>query len=244
MTRRFSSSFLALLLLGSLIATPAFAESDVKPDDTVMFRLSVEDWVTTQTARVLVNVEAAVSGNSAGTMRDDMMKAVNNMVKTDWRLTSFNRMEDQTGLERWSAVFESRVPEASLNGLNDQAKKASKAGMQLTVQHIEFTPTLAERQAADSRLRAHIYKLANEQLAELNKAMPDRKYRIGMINFLPNTPMNYGGRQKTMRAAAPMMAEAAMDSVGGGAPMEQSEKAVVNATVVLAAEAPQTPTKQ
>lgn len=111
----------ALLLLLALLAfTPlaARAAEDVKPDDRVIFDVAAEDWVTTKTARVVVNVEASVSGATAGSTRSAMNKALEDLIKTDWRLISFNRNQDQTGMERWSAAFESRVAENLLSGIN------------------------------------------------------------------------------------------------------------------------------
>lgn len=70
----------ALVLL--LLCTPVMVQADeIKMDDRVVFDIAAEDWVSTKTARVVVSVEAAVTGNTAGTMRADMTKAVNDLVK-------------------------------------------------------------------------------------------------------------------------------------------------------------------
>ncbi|NTU76777.1 MAG: hypothetical protein HGA90_03040, partial [Alphaproteobacteria bacterium] len=173
-----------LVLAALLLTAPVSARADEpKPDDRVVFDLSAEDWVTTQTARVTASVEAAVTAATTGTTRAAMTKAVNDLVKADWRLTSFNRSQDQTGMERWSANFEARVPENNLGGLNENAKKISKPGLQLSVQNIDFSPTLGETQAAMGVLRTQLYKSANEQLAALNAALPGRGYRIATIDF-------------------------------------------------------------
>ena len=225
----------AALILALTLNFAAKAE-EYKPDDSVVFNLSAESWVTTKTARVTLSVEAAVSSNTAGTMRADMTKAVNDMVKADWRLTSFNRSEDTTGLERWSAQYEARVPENELNGLNDKAKKSSKAGMQIIVTDVNFTPTLEENQAAENALRTQIYKLANEQLAALNGAIAGRNYRIAKIDFVGG--MQGGGRPPMMRTMSAKFAETnelAQDSMPA---MERSEKLVLTARVVLAAPSP------
>jgi hypothetical protein len=149
MKRPFAALLFAIALLSSFTAS-ARAE-DFKPDDQVVFDLSSETWVTTKSARVFLSVEAAVTASNAGAMRTSMMKAVNDVVKADWKLTSFGRSQDQTGMERWSAQFEARVPENDLNNLSDNAKKNSKAGMQITVGGVDFSPTLEERQAAITR---------------------------------------------------------------------------------------------
>lgn len=221
------------VLLAVLLCMPqARAEEAPRPDDRVVFDLSAEDWVTTKTARVTVHVDAAVNGAASGTMRADMQKAVEAMAQGEWRLTQFNRGQDQTGLERWNADFEARLAENLLGGLGDNAKKQSKAGMQLSVQNIDFSPTLDETEAVRSSLRAQIYKKAADQLTALNSALPGRAYRIADIDFSSDyvavVPQMMHARGLAMSAMAPAPASDA-------APMERSEKMRVMAHVTLAA---------
>ena len=223
---------LALLLLCA--ALPAQAEEGYKPDDQVAFDLSAEGWATTTTARVTVNVDAAGAGSTSGTMRDDMQKAVNNLVKTEWRLINFSRSQDQTGLERWNASFEARVPENQLGGIHDTAKKLGKAGLQLTIADIAFDPTLAEIETVKAKLRADLYKQIGDQLAALNTAFPGRQYRVGAINF------NSMG-MPPMMPPRPMMMKATMAVAGGAegmdyaAPMERAQKITQQVQIVFAA---------
>jgi len=225
-----------LLLIALILMSPAaFAQEMPKPDDTVGFSLSAEDWVTTKTAHVTLNVEAAVSAATAGTMRADMIKAVGDVAKGDWRLVGFNRSQDQTGLDRWSASFESRLPESDLGGLADAAKKASKAGMQITVGDVDFTPTLDETEAVRTTLRARLYKQATDQLAALNAALPGRGYRIAQISF--DDADNAPPPPRMMHRPMVMMAGAS--AAPAPAPeMEHSEKLTMNAQVVYAAVPP------
>lgn len=231
--------FASALLLTALTCTNAGA-AEPRPDDRVTLSLAAESWVNTKTANVTVSVEAAMSGAQAGAMRGSMLKAVTDLAKGDWRLTGMNRSQDQTGMERWSALFEARLPEADLNGLSDKAKKASKPGMQLTVQTIDFTPTLEEMQAAQSQLRTQIYKMAAEQLASLNSTLAGRSYRISAIEFqseampVPRMAMHAkNARLMTMAMGASVEADAA-----ASAPMEKAEKLTLIAQIVFAAEPP------
>ncbi len=238
--------FAALLFVAALfsVALPVRAE-EPKPDDQVVFNLSAENWVVTKTARVSLNVEAAVTAGTSGTMRESMVKAVNAVVKADWRLVSFNRSQDQTGMERWSAQFDARINENELNGLNESAKKNSKAGMQITVANIDFSPTLEETQAALAQVRAQIYKQANDQLTALNGALPGRGYRIAMIDFSGDSPVPMAVYNRSPRAMMAMakggvgmdMAESAPSS------MERAQKLIVTARVVFAAVPPTGATK-
>jgi hypothetical protein len=239
--KRFALAIIACLVL---CAFPVRADEPghpgFRPDDRVVFDVSAEDWVTTKTAHVSVTVEAAVNASTAGSMREDMVKAVNALAKADWRLTSFDRSQDQTGLERWSAVYEARLPESDLGSLGDAAKKLSKAGMQLSIGTVDFTPTLEETETTRSSLRTQIYKIANDQLAALNAAMPDRSYRIALVDFTGDdgaSPL-----PRVIKGRAPMMAMMAAPgmqepegSATAPAPVERAEKIMLTARVVFAA---------
>lgn len=239
---RFRFSLFALALLFASFPLAAQAE-DYKPDDRVIFDLTAEDWVNTKSARLTVNVEASVNSASAGTTRAAMTKALADLIKTDWRLISFSRDQDSTGMEHWSALHEARVPENQLSGIHEAVKKLSKPGMQLSVSGIDFSPTLDEIQAAMGLLRTKIYKMANEQLAALNATMPGRNYRIALINF--NSSM--GGdimvaQDMDERPARIMRGKATMAGMAEESPpsppMERSEKLVMSANIVFAVTPP------
>lgn len=243
---RLSCWLVCLVLSAFLFPGMARAEHE-KPDDRVIFDVTAEDWVTTKTARVTANVNASVSGATAGTARASMEKALDDLVKTDWRLIAFNRGQDQTGMEFWNVTYEARLPENQLSGLNEKAKKLSKPGLQVAISNIDFSPTLDETQTAMGQVRSKIYKMANDQLAALNAAMPGRTYRIALVDFVPEDD-NVAPRpaMARLRADKAMFMEA---NAGGtapapaAAPMERSEKIVMTARVVLAATPPATSTK-
>jgi len=241
MTTRPSLSALALVLFLALSPVSAHAEG-VKPDDTVSFDLSAESWVSTKSAQVTLNVAAAVSSSNAGSTRTNMAKAVDDVVKADWRLTSFNRMQDPTGMERWSASYEARIPENNLNGLAEKAKALSKTGMQLTIGQIDFSPTLEETQTALSQLRTEIYKQANEQLTTLNTSIPARGYRIASITFngQQRHPMFMEQNMRVAKAmrstGSSLMSPASDDASTESASMARAEKLVLTAQITLAAE--------
>jgi predicted secreted protein len=229
------TKFLPLTAFAALFAFAPYAQADdFKPDDRIVFDVSAEEWVTTQTARVTVNVDAAVAGNNAATMRTDMIAAVNSLAKADWRLTNFNRSQDQTGLTRWSTSYEARLPESALGGFYEAAKKLSKAGMQLSIADIDFSPTLAEVEAVRAQLRAALTKQANDQLTAMNNALPGRGYRIAEINFAGSGAVPMAMR-KTMHAEMVAMDGVAMSA---SAPMERAQKMVMGAQIVFAALAP------
>jgi hypothetical protein len=241
----FIAAFVFLLSL-SILPFGAAKADDFKPDDLVTFDLNTEGWVTTKTARVMVSVDAAVAGAATSTMRADMQKALSDLAKTEWRLIGFYRSQDSSGLERWNASFEARLAEAGLAGIHENAKKLSKAGMQITISNVDFSPTLEETETVKAALRADLYKMAAVQLATLNGSFPARQYRIAAIDFNGAGTAHFMtqnfAQPMMMRAKGAMMADTAMapTTEQGGGGMERAEKITMTARVVMAAIAPMT----
>jgi hypothetical protein len=229
--------FFAIALALSLATPLATAQTVVNPhpDDTVSLALTVEDWVQTQTVRTVLAVDAAFPGADAGKVRGEILGAVKKLAEgADWRFTRFDHNDDASGLERWNATLEARLPEAQLSGLSDRAKQASKPGLQITFQQADFSPTLAETEAAKAKLRGDMYKKINEALTQLNQAEPDRKYRVMHVNFNDNMVTSRPANNLMMAAAPAMRAKAG----GEDESFERSEKLQLNANVTFAAVAP------
>lgn len=226
---------LPLTLALAIAATPVTAALAQSPDyppvmDDVTLSLAEEGWVETETARVVIRLEAAGEGADAASMRNDFLTVLEQLdADADWRFLSYDRRRDDTGLERWTARTEARLPETGLDGLSDEADEASRPGLVVRVETTDFSPTLADREATMATLRQDIYERAVDELSELNAAFPDRQFRIAGIDF------EFGDHQPIMmeRAAQSMQA---MDS-GGGQPASPSvavaERIEVHARVRL-----------
>lgn len=221
--------------LAVLPFAPALAQDYPPIQDHVMLNLTAEEWVETGTARVVVSVNAVVTGGNAATLRDEMLAAVGEIASGDgieWRFTNFSRSLDSSGLERWYAQIEARLPEAKLGGIRTTAKDESRPGMQLTVDQIDFSPTLAEFEDVRAALRARIYELAAEERARLEREL-DRDWRVASIDFLGvmarPAPMPMRGRSMAMMESA--SADAINMTNAGG--MAVSQKITMNAQVTL-----------
>ncbi len=215
-------------------------------NDIVSLSLTMEDWVETETARTELSVDASLSGSDAGKARGDILGAVKALAQgAEWRFTAFNRNQDASGLEHWHAVLEARLAESQLGGLSDRAKQASKPGLQIAIQNTDFTPTLAEFEAAKAKLRGALYKKVNEALAQLNQAESDRKYRIMDIEFEdgPASPriavqaMARGLEQSTPLMPIPAQTQAprAFNPAGD---VQRSQKIQISVGVIFATLAP------
>ncbi|MDG3440587.1 hypothetical protein [Nitrospirillum amazonense] len=219
-----------------LAAAPATAQvMAAQPvQDQVTLTLTAEDWVKTDTARVSLTVDAG--GGNAGSARADVLKAAQAVSdKGEWRVVSFDRQQDAAGLDHWRAALEARLPEAQLGGLADRARQASRAGLQIRVEGVDFTPTLAEQEAVRTRLRETLYRRVTEEMKGLNAAFPGRDFRVGRVDF--NAPVVSGGLRR-----APMMA---MDKIAAEPPedggLDVAQKATQTAHVTFSAYAPAAP---
>lgn len=236
-------SSLLFMLLGMSVAGShsVRAEEGYKPDDVVTLNLTVEDWIQTQTAVVTMLIDAAIDSKAVAGAREDVTSMLNGVVPgADWKILRFDRSRDSAGLERWQVLAEARLMDKQLTGLHDKAQKASSPGKQIRVAGIRFTPTLAEREAVEAKLRGQIYKRVADEIAALKATFPDRSYRAGTISFNGMAqPVSVPMSAVAFRAGkggAPMDAPGAAPSPepsGGGESMAVAERMNLSASVIL-----------
>lgn len=226
----------SLLVLGLGFAPLALAADRVPPPDQVVLPLAAETWATAAAPRVRVGIDAVLQDAGAvagahGRIRKSL-QALDG--QADWHITRFERSQDAAGLERLRVEAEARVPEARLGNVRDRAKSVSQPGMQVRVDDIDFTPTLAEWQAAEAQARARIYAQVNDELVRLRSAFPEQRWHVHRIDFLNTARPLPAAQDKMLTRAAPAM-EAAM-------PVMVNDLVTVNAVATLAApEAPSVP---
>lgn len=233
-----STVFLAFLAFAA--TAPAFAGDRYhRPSDRVVLTLTAEDWVETETARVRVAVDSAMSAGEIARARGRILATLSGLAPdVDWHVTRFARSRDKAGLERWHLEAEARVPEPGLAGLHERAEEASRPGEQVRVLAIDFTPTMAERERVLAALRTSIYAQAKEELRRLNAVYGDRAFRVKTIDFMGLArPMPVHRREAMME---PLMMEKATAEMAAAAPapMGVAQRLQLRATVVLAAVPP------
>ncbi|WP_420563472.1 hypothetical protein [Thalassobaculum sp.] len=235
---------LAALLAASLLAAAPVAvqAQDAGPitrqgaaDDEVVLMLEVEDWVETSSATVRISADLAVESGTFGAARDELVSTLQGFgIDTTWRIVQFSKQADDAGFERWSVMAEARVPEAALSDLSAKAKGATKPGRSLTVASIDYSPTMAEREAVTDTLRTRVYERVGKELSALNAAFADRGFRVRMIDFTQSfRPMPMAKAEMQM-----MRSDMAQAAPGGGGGLAGAEKATITARVHLAATAP------
>lgn len=222
----------------ALAAAPAAAFEPRPVMDQVVLSLSAEDWVEAENARVIVAVDAALPGSDAASVRTEMLAALDQLAAdAEWRFLSFDRFQDESGLERWRARAEARLPETALGGIADRAEDASRPGLQVRVENTDFSPTLAEIEAVEADLRSELYERAREELDRLNQVFPDRDYRVATIDFLNQGYHPTMDRRPQMMAAS--RAEMAPAPMADGGGLSVSQKLTLTAQIVLQVLVPQ-----
>lgn len=234
MRLRFLAPLAALILAVTAAAVPASAQP-MRDDDLVLLTLSSETWVETDTPRVTISLNAAQAAADGTSVRAEMMRRLENLAEaaTPWRITAFDESRDSAGLTRWSARAEARLPAAALDGLADRVEASGEAGLRLVLQSIDFTPTLAELEAARADLRAELYADVAAEIAALQAVFPDRPFRMGRIDF--------AGQAGPV--PAPMMAMEARNismsaDVAAGGAGAVSQKLTLTAVVQIGAAVP------
>lgn len=227
---------IAALIAAFILPTAVLAQDMPPPMDSISLTLSAEDWVEADEAKVTVGIEAAFQGVDAGSVRTEMLTVLGELAAgVDWRFIRFDRSTAASGLEQYSAMVETRLPDTALDGLADKVEDAGRAGFRLNLIDVSFTPTLAEVEAVNSDLRAAIYRMAGQELEQVNAAYPDRNFRVAAIDFYAGgEPVLAEPRVRMMEA---VQAAADVFSATGG--VSVSQKLVLSARLVLEAQLPE-----
>ncbi|MFC3907819.1 hypothetical protein ACFORL_01820 [Legionella dresdenensis] len=224
---RKAAGMLAFSLLGVAAVS---AEAGNRPVlDKVVFQVSAKQWVTTQTALLTVNVNAALTDSDLVKTRAAIMGKLAKIAAGEWHITQFERSQDSSGLEKLFVEAQLRVPQANLTNVYQSAKDVSKPGATYTIASIEFKPGLEDVEQIKNQLREKLYRQVNDEIARLNKVYTTQQYSVNRLYIIDGQPQgqpkNYQPREmKTMVMAA----------VPAPAPMAVSNELVMSAMVEAA----------
>lgn len=152
--------------------------------DKVFFQVSANQWVSTQTALLTVNINATLNNADLVQARADIMGRLTKIADGEWHLTQFDRSQDSSGLEKLFVEAQARIPQASLTNIYQNAKDNSKPGATYTISAVEFKPGLQEIQQIKSQLRQRLYQQVNEELARLNKVYTNQNYTVSKVSIM------------------------------------------------------------
>lgn len=220
----------SFVLFFSFLSIDAMAVSgSLPPLDKISLQLSAEQWATSNTAKVMVGINATLNNDQLGTIQSQIMnnlqKIANNV---DWHITEFSRSKNQSGLEQLYVQAEARIPESGLVNLRKNATTVSKPGATYSIAAIDFSPSSVEIENVKASLRQEIYNEAQAELQRLNKIYPDEKFHLHTINFINPEPVPMP-QMRTM-----LIAETNGNAASAPAAMVVSNKIKLTANVVLA----------
>lgn len=196
--KSFSTIFCAGIL--SLSINSAFAHNNPPPLDNVSFTLTAQEWAKTTTAKVTVGIHAALNKIALAKMRTQIMDNLNKIAKGNWHITSFERSQDSSGLEKLYVEAEARINEADLTNVNNLAKDISESGINYKIINVDFTPSLDDIEKVKKSLREKIYNEARAEIATLNNVYPEQKYTLHNVRFGEFVSSN-GARTQIMMMA-------------------------------------------
>ena len=177
-----------LILLLSLLCMSswALADENLAPLlNRVALQLRAWQWITTKTAVVSVNVNAAINDRAVETLQHNVLQKLSTLAdKAEWHMVSFNRQQDKSGLENLQMMAQARLPQADLSGIREKAKNLSKPGETYSIDNIAFTPSEDEMRETMTALRANIYQQIKAETEALNKAYPEQKYYLHQVDFM------------------------------------------------------------
>ena len=179
---------IACLVLATAAASTSLAMRGA-PLPSIVYQINREAVVKTTTAEVTVVINSVVDSSHYDKARQDMLTRLQQLLSGDWRVTQFDRQQDQSGLERVIARASLRTEESRLSGIRDKAKNVSRPGQQYDVERIDFTPSVAEVEAARTQLRLAMIQEVNTQLVEINKQFSGQPYRLQRLSFVGEWPM-------------------------------------------------------
>ena len=219
---------IAVVILCTMSAFAQAMPHKLPPVDKVIYQVSVEDWVTTVTAKVEVAIDVSLDTEGLAKARSGILSKLQHIAKGDWQITGLERSQDQSGLERLSARAEARLPELLLVNLNKTAKSVSKPGETYRVFNVDFTPSLAEIEVVRETLRKEVYEQVKQEVARLNELYPNQQYHAHEVNFVSARIVPLPRRKLTA-----MQSTAATPEAQAPIGLAVSNKVLMNAKVVL-----------
>lgn len=223
---------LAVVLLSSIGMVSAKPQVPMMPLDKINLTLSEQSWVETKTAKVTVVINAVLNAKALSEARGKILTNLNQMIKGNWHITTFNRTKDKSGLEKLMVLAEIRVNNQMLSSINDKAKKQSVPGMSYEVANIDFNPSFKELNEARAALRQKMYQKVQQEIDSVNQQFSSQHYTVKNITFnepgLANYPENQGRKYQRMTTALYAKSNDA-------SPLAISNQLQINAFVSLAA---------
>lgn len=179
-------ALIATTLLTSCLASTSFADNtdNSLPLNRVSMTLSAQQWVTADTAKVTVAVNAALTSSQLTGFQQNLQHQLSKLSpKSHWQILQFRQTPSASGLQNVSALAQTRMSSNQLGNLVNQTKQMSQQGTSYKIASIDFTPSFHQIEATKAHLRTVLYKKAKDELANINHLYAPQKFHVYDINF-------------------------------------------------------------
>jgi hypothetical protein len=197
--------------------------------DVVTTVFTAEELVISDTVKTTLKVVKVDSNNF------EIKTTLKQIFDVDWMVSSINRYEDNSGLERIEAIVTARISDNAIGGIGKKVNDTSKAGLKITVVSFDHTPERNRIEAAKENVRKMIYDLAQNEVTLLNNQITfpgAHSWRVGSIEFnRADLGAQNAGAIYHMRAAS--LEDASAPSGGSSESLDLSHKVNLTATVKL-----------
>lgn len=224
---------LAGLLVVAAMVQPVLANDGPRPSDRIVLTVTEEAWVETDTARVVAEIKTLITDETAGEAASNPAAILDQVGLGHWHITGSHRQQTDTGFEELLIVAEARLAQDMLAGIYERAESASEKGRTVRILAVDFSPSLAEREATAAQLRKAIYARAASEAKAIAEQFPDQGFRVHQVHFQDGSEV-----VRPMVAAKNRMFSADAPTESGASPQpsqQVSERMTLSASVVIAA---------
>lgn len=194
----------------------------------VQFVLRDTQWISTESAKVIMSIDANVQQEALESLQPSVLKTLQQMApNAKWRITDYNRSQDQSGLERVTIAAQARLTDKDLASLRANAKKQSQPGLKYSIASISYVPTPGEVEQARNDLRQKLYARIQDEIKQLQSVYPEQHFYVHKISFADGDtpPMPRNTKMYATMSAAPEVSQP---------PMDVSDQLKMSVNVVLA----------
>lgn len=159
------------------------------PLDKIIFPLSAQQWLNTDTAVLSVNLNVTLNNSDIVQARKEIMANLSKICVGEWHIMQFKRSQDNSGLEKLFVQARIRAAQNNLNAVFQHAKAVSKPGATYEIANIEFIPSFEDIQKLKAKLREIIYQQAQYELNKINQIYSTQKYSLYSLKIIEHTPI-------------------------------------------------------
>ncbi len=134
-----------LLACSTFLSLSMAAHADSLPLNRIAMTLSAQKWVTANTAKVSIAINAALTETQLTHFQQNLQSTLKHIHNgSHWQILQFNQTTSASGLQDVSAIAQTRVNAKALQQIVSQTQQMSGQGTRYKIISINFTPALSK----------------------------------------------------------------------------------------------------